>query len=309
VINIANSGVSDKIQILKETTYGDGGGAGEVVFGVTRTFQWRMETNSAKRWALESAGPGATFHTDGVMLVSGTHEWELNDGREFEAIIGTMSSGANNFSITAANSLPSYSVKVVEDAENSTFGIIKGLKYTKFTISASRDGGAIMVTGDWLARTYETTTTFTPTVATVEPLTDLHTFITIGTTAQTEVDAITFSIDRKGVARRFIEQTSSNEKRLISQIKDGVLDVTFDGAAAVKRSWIQQVWGSTSLQDTRTDTTFKFSVERGNSKFYLMCTNNARVLSAERTLDKEAEIALLQYAGSALGVVATGSYI
>ena len=56
------------------------------------------------------------MNTDGVILVSGSHEWELTNGREFEAILGTVTEGAGSFSLDVAKTLPSYSVKAVDDS-------------------------------------------------------------------------------------------------------------------------------------------------------------------------------------------------
>ena len=96
---MANGGISDKIQILEETAYGDGGAAGEKVFGVTRSFAWSGDTSTTQTYGLETSGPAATCNVDGVLAITGTHEWELTDGREFEAILGSLTDNDPDFTL------------------------------------------------------------------------------------------------------------------------------------------------------------------------------------------------------------------
>ena len=258
---MVSGGCTDKIQVLKEATYGDGGVTGEKIFGVTRKFDWTMETNSAQSFGLETSGPQATSNTDGVTAISGTHEFELTDGRVFEAILGTLG-GSTSYTLDVADLLPSYSVKVVEDAANSKYGIIKGLKYTKFSISLSRDE-VITITADWFARTMVSTTTFTPTAATVEPLTYLDGKFKWGSTYETGIDNITLEFQRNIVPRRFIEAVTTGERRLISALIEGPLNITFNGVQTAKSEMIQKIYGSTSFQDVRTDASISLDIARG----------------------------------------------
>lgn len=301
---MATGGISDKIQVLEETAYGDGGAAGEVVFGVTKTFSWQMETSTNQSYGLETSGPSATVNVDGVLQVTGTHEWEFTDGRELKAILGSLpTNSGGNYTLDVADALPSYSVKAV-DGDN--FIIIKGLKYTKVSMTLTRDE-TVTLTADWLAKTVEDESTFTPTASSIEPLTYLDGCFSIAGTELAEVEAITLDIDRQCVARRFIECPAANERRLINAIIDGPLALTFNGEVGAQRAVLEEIFGSTTLQDTRSDVSLLFRLARGSVALDLTVTGG-RFTSAGRTIDKSAEVAIQDFAGVGLDISGSGTY-
>lgn len=298
----AYGGVSDKIQVLEESAYGDGGAGGEIVFGITRRFEWRAETSTNKSWGLETDGPSATVITDGVIVVSGTHEWEVTDGREVKAILGTKT-GTTTYTLSTANTLPSYSVKAVDGDD---FIIIKGLKYSKFTINVNRDE-TITISADWFAQRIDDTSTFTPTVSTDLPLTYADGCVNFGGTAQTEVDSMVIEINRSIVPRKFIEcSAESNGRRIISSLIEGALDVNFNGVMGAKRSILEEVWGTTTYADTRANKTFSLNMSRGGVTLNLGMTG--LITSIGRTLEKSAEVAMTDFAGTSLSIAGTGTY-
>lgn len=303
---MANGGISDKIQVLKETAFGDGGAAGEKVFGVTRIFTWAVDTQTTQNYGLETSGPQGTCNTDGTMLVSGTHEWELTDGRELEAVMGTLVDSDPDFTLDVADALPSYSVKAVDEASDSKFIIIKGLKYSKITVSLTRDE-TILFTADWFGQTIEDTTTFTPTVTTICPLTFLDGYFQSGTANVGEVDSITLEIDRQCQPQRFIEQTASGSRRLISDIIEGPLAIAFNGTVGAQRETLEEVWGGSTLQDVRTDKDMHLIIGRGTSALELDITGG-RYTTTGRTLEKSAEVALQDFSGVGLDISGTGTY-
>lgn len=303
---MADGGWSDRIQVLRETVYNDGGAGGEQVFGKTKEFSWQVEASTNVNYGLEGAGPAATHLVDGVFAVSGTHRWELTDGRELACIFGTVAASAGNYSLTVAGALPSYSVKAVDEFGDSKFIIIKGLKYTSVTITVERDA-PVVFEGSWIAKTIENVATFTPTVATVEPLMYLDGFFDIAGTALGEVDNVSVTIERNAIGRRFIESTAANSRRLISKIIEGVLSVTFEGSVAAKRTVLTELWGGASMTDVRTSKAFALKFARGTTKLNILIANG-RFVSGGRTLDKEADIALMDFGGVALSVSGTGSY-
>lgn len=298
-------GCSEKVQVLKETTYNDGGLAGEEVFGVTKKFEWKTETSTQQQYGLETDGPGATANTDGVLLVSGTHEWELTDGREFEAILGTLGDGTGTFSLSLAKTLPSYSVKAVDDT--GTFVIVSGIKYSKFTLALARGEDPILVTADWLGKAVSNTGTFTPSVSTVEPLMYLDGVFKVDSTNQTGVETINIEIDRAVQPRRFLEETAVGSRRLISALIEGPLLLAFNGNMTAKREVLEEIWGGTSMTDTRSDKDIVLTIARGSMGFILTLTGG-RYISSGRILEKEQEVALSDFAGVGLSISGTGSY-
>lgn len=305
---MVSSGISDKIKINKETTYADGGAGAEKVFGVTKKFEWKAETGVAQSYGLETAGPQATVNHDGVLSVSGTHEWELTDGREFEAILGTLSDGTGTFSLDVANALPSYTAKVVDEtALTGTYVAISGIKYSKFSLKLARGEDPITITADWIGKTIANTGSFTPTVSSVEPLMYLDGFFQIDSAKQTEVEDFTLEIDRKCVGRRFMEDTTAGSRRLISAIVEGPLTLTYNGNMAAKRKVIEEIWGSTTLQDTRSDKTILLHVGRGSMNLNLSITGG-RHASAGRILEKTQEVSLMDFNGIGIDISGTGSY-
>ena len=305
---VANGGISDQIQVLKETTYDDGGLTGEKVFGVTKRFEWKQETSTQQSYGLETSGPGATANTDGVILTTGTHEWELTDGREFEAIFGTLADpAAGTFSLDVATTLPSYTVKVIDSAADNTKLAIQGIKYTKFSLQVARGDEPVKVVADWVGKRIIATTTFTPTVATVEPLMFLDGCVSFGGTFQTEVEDITLEIDRKVVPRRFIESTTAGSRRLPSAAIEGNLVLTYNGNMGAQREVIEQIWGADSLVDVRSDQNILLRLYRGKTQLNLTMTGG-RMVTTGRILEKEAEVALMDFAGVGLDITGTGSY-
>ena len=304
---MARGGISDKIQILKETTYGDGGLTGEKVFGVTKRFEWKTETSTQQSYGLETAGPGATVNTDGVLLYTGIHEFEFTNGRALEAIMGTINEGTGTFSVAIANRLPSYSAKVIDEAGDNKKLIIKGIKYSKFSIQLIRGEEPIKIVADWVAKTIENTTTFTPTVSTVEPLVFLDGYFQTGTTAQAEVEDITLEIDRAVVVRRFIEQTAAGSRRLISEALEGPLVITYNGNMAAQRAVLEHIWDGETLQDIRSDRNIILNLSRGSTGITLTATGGRHVTSG-RVLEKEAEVSLMDFAGVGLAISGTGTF-
>jgi hypothetical protein len=304
---MADGGFSDKIQILKESTYGDGGAAGEKVFGVTKEFTWAIDTSSIITYGLESSGPAGTAITDGVMAVSGSHTWELTDGRELECIMGTLVDSNPGFTLDVSNALPSYSVKAVDDAGDATFVIIKGVKYTSVSIALSRDE-TIQVTADWIGKTVEDGSTFTPTVSAIEPLTYLDGYFALGVTALPEMESVSLKIDRAVTPQRFIESTAANARRLISKAVEGVLSVTFDGTVSARREVLDELFGDTTIQDLRVSKAMSLNIARGTASALVLNLANARVTTGGRTLDKEAELALMDMSGIALDISGLGTY-
>lgn len=295
-------GVSDKIQVLEETAYGDGGAGGEIVFGITRRFEWRVETSTNKTWGLETSGPGATVITDGILVVSGSHEWELTNGSEFKAIFGTKT-GTGTYTLSTANTLPSYAVKAVDGDD---FILISGIKYSKFTVTVSRDE-TILVSADWFGQRVQDTSDFTPTVTSVLPLTYADGCLKFGGTAQTEVDSIVVEINRSVVPRKFIECSADSEgRRIISSLIEGPLDVNFNGVMGAKRSLIEETWGSTTYTDTRANKVISLTMSRDGVSLNLGMTGV--ITSIGRTLEKSAEVAMTDFAGTSLNIAGTGTY-
>jgi hypothetical protein len=302
---MAISGCSDKIQILKETTYADGGLAGEKVFGVTKRFEWKTETSTQQSYGLETDGPQATVNTDGVLLVSGTHEWELTNGREFEAILGAIVEGGGTFSLDVNKTLPSYSAKVVDDS--GSFNLISGIKYSKFTLDLARGEDPIKITAEWIGKQIENTGSFTPTVTTVEPLMYLDGYFEIDSTKQIEVEDFSLEIDRACQGRRFIENTATGSRRLINSIIEGPLALAYSGNMGAQREVLEEIWGGGSMQDTRSDKTIVLNISRGSMGLTLTLSGG-RHISSGRILEKEQEVSLMDFAGLGLDISGTGTY-
>lgn len=302
---MAKGGITDKIQMLEESAYGDGGTDGEIIFGNTISFEWNAETNSDQSYGLEDSGPGATKNKDGVLIVSGSHEWEVTDGREFAAILGSITDGGTgSFSLSTSNDLPSYAAKVVDDESN--YLLISGIKYRRFSLSFEREN-TIRVTAEWEAQNIEDTTSFTPTVSSVEPLTYLDGKFSIDSTDKTGVENIALEIERDNKPRRFIEDYDTGERRLISTILNGPLSITFSGTMEASRDLLEELWGGTSLTDTRSDKSFGFVASRGDTTLNLS-VSGGRLNSNGRTFEKTAEMSAQDFEGVGLDVTGTGSY-
>lgn len=304
---MATGGFTTKIKVLQESTYDDGGVSGEVVFGVTQRFQWTVDTSTTQSRGLESTGPQATSHNDGVARITGTHVWEFTDGRELHAIMGTKTDASEGtFSLDVADTLPSYAVKAVDESENSKNILISGIKYVDFSIEASRDN-TIIITANWVGRKIADTGAFTPTESTVEPLSFTSCYLKLDGTDQTDLDSVTLSINRNVVGRRFLENTTTGEKRLISKPVEGVLAVSLEGQIGSKRSILEEVFGGTSFTDSRTDTNGNVVIDCGDTGINLSLSS-LRFTNLDRDGTKDEEVALTSFTANALDIDATGTY-
>jgi len=303
----AASGVSNKIQLLTEVTYGGGTGA-EAVFGVTKKFSWNIDTSTTQSFGLESAGPQATVNIDGVMAISGTHEWEVTSGRELKAILGSEASGsgtgASPWALAVSNTLPSYCVKVIDESGDADdYMLISGLKYSKFSISA-QNGNTVVITGTWTARKVADTTTFTPTVSTVEPLIAEDCYFVYNSTTAVELESISLDIDRKCVPKRFLEAVGTGDRRLISKIIEGPLTVTGSGSITGQRAYLNAIMGGTSQTDTRADVTASITLKRGVIIDTISLTG-VKLNTLGMDFDKTSEVSLAAFTLLARGISAT----
>ncbi len=284
------SGISNKIQVLKETEYADGGVGGEQVFGVTKSFTWRKETSTVQSYGLEGDGAKATHNIDGVTVYSGTHEFELTTGKVLEAVMGAISGN----DITIANTLPSYAVKAVDEGgETEDQILISGIKYGKFSINITR-GSPITVTADWIGKTITNTGTFTPTEATIEPLIGEDAYISTGTAFSSGLDNITIEIDRGIEGYRFLEQTDSGSRRLISKIIEKVLTLTANGSITGQRDVLEEAFGGSTIQDLRTDSDYTLTIGRGSISI-TVDLKGSRVTTVEADYNKENDLSLMNF--------------
>ena len=284
------SGISNKIQVLKETAYDDGGEAGEKVFGVTKSFSWRSETTTVQSYGLETDGPQATVNIDGVLVFSGTHEFELTTGKVFEAILGDITGD----DVRVTKVLPSYAVKAVDEGgETERQILISGIKYSKFSVNIAR-GSPITVTADWVGRKIVNTGTFNPTEATVEPLIAEDAYILTGTAPESGLDNVTLEIDRGSEGVRFLEATTSGNRRLISKVIEKILAITANGAFTGQRSILEKTFGSTTIQDLRTDENQTIKIKRGDIEIDINLTG-ARTIMAEADYNKENDLSLINF--------------
>jgi hypothetical protein len=300
---MASSGITQKIQVLKETSYGDGGAAGEKVFGATKSFEWREDTATVQTYDLESGLATPNKNVDGVRIITGSHEWALTDGHEFEAILGTIS-GTTSFTLSEALTVPSYGVKVVD---GDGFRIIKGLKYGKFALAIARDE-IVTIKAEWTAKSIEETTTFTPTLTTTEPLTFMDGYVKLGTTAQTDIEAFSVEISRVLSPRRFIESTSAGSRRNISAIIEGKRTTTFSGTQGAKTDLIKEIYGGATPADTRADKTIQLIFARTGSSALTLNLTGSRYTTLGRTMSKDDEVAVGEFGGVCLTVSGSGTY-
>lgn len=303
---MVQGGISDKLQIFEEATY-DAGSGTEVVFGKTVNFSWDAEASVEQNHALEADGPQANFNIDGVVNITGTHEWELTDGRELKAIMGALPTNTGGeFVLDISKVLPSYAIKAInEDAENENV-LITGVKYGEATITFNRDE-PITISANWTGRRLVETGSFTPTVATNEPMVYLDGSVSVSGVAQTGVDNVSLTINRNIVARRFIEDTTVGERRYISRLIEGALSITLDGAQTANKSVIERIWGGGSMQDVRTDVPLVMKAAQGARELELTLSGT-RFTNVSRTLDKQQEVALNEFSGVALDIDGEGTF-
>jgi hypothetical protein len=293
----AIGGFATKVQVLQEVTYGGGTGT-EVVFGATKKFTWNTDASVTQTRALECAGPQASLNVDGVLNVTGTHEWEIISGRELKAILGTETGGAGTqgspWTLDVSNTLPSYCVKVVDESGDADdYLLISGIKYNKFTLSISR-GNTVSISADWIGRKVEDTSTFSPSCPSTEPLIAEDCYFILNSGTQTELDSLSLDISREIKPVRFIEATTTGNRRLISKIIEGPLSVTGSGTITGQRAILNNILGGSSVTDTRSDVTAEVVVKRGNITVDIPLTG-VRLTTVSEDLDKTSELLLMNF--------------
>jgi hypothetical protein len=298
------SGIIEKVQMKEETVFGDGGDGDSVEFGYIKKLSWSAETNTSANYSVDGSHNPNTL-TDGVLAFSGGLEWDLTDGRELECIFGTLTdAGAGSFTLATANELPSYGFYGVLDSDTNANG--KGFKFSRVTLNGSK-GATINCTSDFVGQNViSTATTVSPQTPTEKPLTWLDASVTINGGVTVDLEDFNLTIDRNTEARRGIEATDTDERRLITAVYEKNLSLTGSFSAIAKKEIFEAVLGGTTIEDYRTPANIVFTL--GNDTNTLVLTVNGLLTTTNRDTGAEDELITMSFDIIGKSVSGSGTY-
>lgn len=288
---VPTSGISEKVEILKETAFDDGGAGGATEFGYITKLGYTTDAHVKANYSTDGQAYPNTL-VDGVLDFTGSLNWDLTDGRELTGILGTLTdAGSGSFSIATANTLPSYSFKAIVSSDQNVHG--KGMKFSNMKLNASRDS-KITMSGDFVARqVIELATSVTPQTPTEKPFVDLDLSVTIDGGTAVDLEDISLSIDRGSIGRRGIEDTTAGERRLISSIISTKGIVTGSATAIGKKEIFESVLGGSTLTDYRSNANVVVTI--GNGTNTLVFTIPARLSTTGKDIGAEDDLLVVTF--------------
>ncbi len=297
------SGIIEKVQMNEETEFGDGGAGSTVEFGFIQKLNWMAETNTTANYSVDGDHKPNNL-TDGVLSFSGGLEWKLTDGRELECIFGDLTDGgAGSFSLATSNELPSYGWYGVLD--NSTVAQGKGFKFSRVTINGSRDG-VIICSSDLVGQNVVTGGTITVQTPTEKPFVWLDANITINGGTAVDLEDFSLVIERNTEARRGIEATTENNKRLITSVFEKNLSITGSFTAVAKKEVFEAVLGGTTIDDYRSESNIVFNFS--NETNTLVLTVSGLLTSVARDTGAEDELVTMSFDILGKSISGSGTY-
>lgn len=284
------SGIIEKVQMKEEIVYGDGGAGASVEFGFIKKLSWSAETNTSANYSVDGSHNPNTL-TDGVLAFSGSLEWDLTDGRELECIFGTAGGVSPAFTLTTANTLPSYGFYGVLDASTNANG--SGFKFSRVTINGSK-GSTINCTSDLVGQNVvSTATAVTSQTPTENPLVWLDASVTINGGTTVDLEDFNLTIDRNTEARRGIEATSADERRLITSVFEKNLSITGSFSAIAKKEIFEAVLGGTTIEDYREPANIVFTFTNDTNS--LVLTVSGLLTTTNRDTGAEDELVTMSF--------------
>jgi len=297
------SGIIEKVQMKEETAFGDGGEGSSVEFGFIKKLSWSAETNTSANYSVDGDHKPNTL-TDGVLAFSGGLDWDITDGRELECIFGTLTDAAGSFSLATANVLPSYGWHGVLDSDNNAQG--KGFKFSRVTINGSK-GSTINCSSDMVGQNVvPSAVAITSQTPSINQFVWLDASVTINGGTAVDVEDFSLVIDRNTEARRGIEATSENAKRLITSIFEKNLGITGSFTAVAKAEIFDAILGGITIDDYRTDANIVFTF--GNDTNTLGFTVSGKLTTTNRDSGAEDELVTMSFDIIGKSIAGSGTY-
>lgn len=293
------TGTTSKVILGEEAVaWGTEAASYNVEFGWIQNFKWNSDASTQKMAHLNGSVNYAA-NVDGVESVSGSLEWGITSGLEFEYLMGAIS-GTGPYAITQSYPLPSMSVQ----AQYNTSTVIKilGLVFQKFNIQLSKEQW-VKCTADWIARSWSYAAgTVTPYTPTDDPFTYLDGYLTVGGTNFASLTDLTIEVDMKTEALRGIESVSASDRRLatgyVSKITDINLNLT---AEVINEVELNKYLGGSSIQDSRADVTAVLNLALGSRAIAITLTG-VRLNNIGGESPADGEVRTIDTAGSALSI-------
>ncbi len=288
------AGVSDAVVFGKEATFGTEASAYDKDIPYIQRFGWTVDF-STKQIASLGAGVKYVANIDGVKSISGSMEWLVADGKEFEMMLGasTYDSGTGTTTITIADTLPSYSAKAQKDATNALKFL--GMKFGGLSLSIAK-GEELRASADWMAKSVqEVAEVVSQSTPTSEPYIYTQGELKIGGVAIAGVDTIRIALTRDIEGVRGIENAGSDE---IEAIVEKMAKITFSTTVQVTD---QDLWSTIT---NRTDTTIDLTFTAG-SKTLTITLTGVRITRYAQEASAEADVRTYDLDGTALDMTIT----
>lgn len=299
------SGISDKIQIIKEATWGSGTGT-DKVFGINSLGKFSSDTNSDVLPDIDGSALNKCIY-DKVITTNFEYSGVLVDARFFfEAMFGSLTdAGAGSYTLAVTPSQPSYAFRMsLDDGTNS---IVKGAMMSTCNLTLAKED-VVRLKSTWVAKSVgeDATAVGSGSVTSLQPYSFLGGYLTIGS-FDCNLDNLEISMDRGLVPRRGIEQTGANTQRLPTSITGKKLKITFSGTNVADKQLLRDVLGGATLTDFRTDATITLNLSNPAGKTVTTAITG-RITASSKEVNPESEVALMDFSGLGYGINMSGTY-
>ncbi len=301
---MVQSGISDKVEMFKETVFGDGG-TSPIEFGFINKLTWNADPHTSSGYSTDGSSEAVVLY-DGVLAFNGTIHYNPTDGRELESIIGTLTDDTvSSFTIDTANILPSYAA--LAELGDGTILKLSGIKFGKTVIKISK-GAVIDISSDLIIQKIEESTdTLTPQTPVTKPFIDLDSYFSIKSGVNLDLNDFTLNIDRGTIGRRGIEKvTAVGEKRLITNVIEHNQVLTASGTAVADKFILEATFGGASITDYRTEDTMVLSIS--NNSNTLSLTMSALLTVTSKDTGATDELMTLNFDVLARNISIAGTY-
>ena len=302
----ATSGISEKVELNLESTYGDGGLGADITKMLIKKLTWNADSKTSPDYSVTGTGIANNL-MDEALGFSGTMDTYLTDGRELKLAVGSITDlGAGTFSLAVANALPSFGFIAVNDSGTSDNVTGSGFKVSKATIKGSR-GNKVDVSYTIVGKNViESVTAISVGTSTTKPFLDLDTVMTINNGIDVDLENWELTIDRGTETRRGIVTTTALSKRLISAAIEKKLSVTGKGTAIADKLIFRALMGGTTLTDYRTAATIVITL--ANATNTIIFTTTGLISMTGRNSGAEDNLMIMNFNFTGKSIAVTGTY-
>lgn len=289
------TGIDDEAQIIQES------GSNDITadLGQIQSAGWTIEDPSERK---AGVGSGASFQAniDGLIIPRCSVVFVAQD-LEVAKLMGSLSSGT----ITFDDILPKHTQKM--QVGSNTVLSITGVKYGRMTLNVNQRD-LVIAEFEGIGTDFQFSS---GTISTPDPSGTLQSWLDavykIDGTAVGSVESAQYTYERSLQPVRGIEDTTSGQKRLPSEIIEKIKDFRHDATIEIEddTAW-KKAHDDSSLpidpQDSRTDKTTAVSLDGGGE----MQLSQGRFVEDSGRLNEDKDVRTVDISGNAIAGTVTG---